>query len=287
MSYPKLSRGDRGADVERLQTLLNRVGAMLEADGIFGGGCQRGVIYVQALAQQPQTGVVSESLWHWLEAQPEPSMLLHTNGLAFIAMKETGGLNYYDQHTRLPHFPGEQSGITIGVGYDLRWQNEASFRALWSRHLSEEAINELAKDIGKKGSQPRVEVLQQMGIDVPFSAAWPVFVEHTIPDYYAQTKAIYPSMPRLPALCRSTLVSLVYNRGPRLGNSDRRKEMREIRDILIRADRSDSHVEKESILGLVADELLSMRRLWPHSAGLRKRREDEAALWHQGLEDWS
>ena len=64
MSYPELSRGDRGADVERLQTLLNRVGAMLEADGIFGGGCQRGVTYAQALAHANPIGIAASANRH-------------------------------------------------------------------------------------------------------------------------------------------------------------------------------------------------------------------------------
>ncbi|WP_370279611.1 peptidoglycan-binding protein [Pontibacterium sp.] len=287
MSYPELSRGDRGDEVERLQTLLNRVGAMLEADGIFGGGSQHGVKYAQSLAEQAQTGTADEALWRWLDAQPEPFPLLHPNGIAFIAQKETGGLSYYEQFTRWPHFPGERSGITIGVGYDLRFASEANFRALWGAHLPESVIAELSKDIGKKGSKARVQQLKEMGIEVPFSAAWPVFVSHTLPDYYAQTKAIYPSLPRLPELCRSALVSLVYNRGPSLKEVDeRRTEMRTIRDLLVEADRADSHAAKERVLAKVANELLAMRRLWPNSEGLRKRREAEAQLWLQGLERW-
>jgi len=287
MSYPELGRGDRGDEVERLQTLLNRIGAMLEADGIFGGGSQRGVTYAQSQAGQDPSGVADEALWRWLEVQPEPFRLLHPNGIAFIAQKETGGLSYYEKFTRWPHFPGEKSGITIGVGYDLRFANEANLRALWGAHLSETVIDELSKDIGKKGSKARVQQLKEMGIEIPFSAAWSVFVSHTLPDYYAQTKAIYPSLPRLPELCRSALVSLVYNRGPSLKAGDeRRTEMRKIRDILVEADRADTHEAKERMLANVADQLLAMRRLWPNSEGLRKRRAEEAQLWMQGLERW-
>lgn len=287
MSYPELGRGDRGDEVERLQTLLNRVGAMLEADGIFGGGSQRGVKYAQSQAGQAQSGVADETLWRWLEAQPEPFPLLHPNGIAFIAQKETGGLNYYEQFTRWPHFPGASSGITIGVGYDLRFASEANFRALWGAQLPESVLDELSNDIGKKGSEARVRQLKPMGVEVPFAAAWSVFVSHTLPDYYAQTKAIYPSLPRLPELCRSALVSLVYNRGPSLKEVDeRRAEMRVIRDILVEADRATSHVAKEQVLAKVEEQLLTMRRLWPNSEGLRKRREAEAQLWMQGLNRW-
>lgn len=287
MSYPELRRGDRGDEVERLQTLLNRVGAMLEADGIFGGGSQRGLRYAQSLAGLSETDVADDGIWRWLEAQPDPFQLLHTNGVAFIAQKETGGLNYYEKYTRWPHFPGAVSGITIGVGYDLRFASEANFRAIWGAVLPEVVMDELAKDIGQKGSEARAHELKAMAIDVPFSAAWKVFVSHTLPDYYAQTKAIYPSLPRLPELCRSALVSLVYNRGPSLKEADEgRLEMRAIRDILVTADRADSHEAKERELAKVADQLLAMRRLWPGNVGLKTRREAEAQLWLQGLARW-
>lgn len=287
MNYPELTQGDRGDGVERLQMLLNRVGAMLEADGVFGGGSLRGVKYAQLLAGQPPSGIVDAALWRWLEIQPEPFPLLHTNGVAFIAQEETGGLRYYEQHTRWPHFPGASSGVTIGVGYDLRFASEANFRALWGALLPEAAMDELSSDIGNKGSEARVQQLKQMGIEVPFAAAWSVFVSHTLPDYYAQTKAIYPSLPRLPELCRSALVSLVYNRGPSLRvTDDRRSEMREIRDILAEADRADNHASKVQVLAKVGDQLLAMRRLWESSAGLQKRRKAEAKLWQKGLDHW-
>ncbi len=63
MSYPELNRGNRGEDVIKLQTLLNRVGAMLIADGDFGSGTERGVRYAQDIANIPVTGSADDSLW--------------------------------------------------------------------------------------------------------------------------------------------------------------------------------------------------------------------------------
>ncbi|MEN6320401.1 MAG: peptidoglycan-binding protein [Syntrophaceae bacterium] len=286
MSNPTLQRGDKGEDVFRLQSLLNRVGAMLKVDGDFGLATDGGVRYAQDFANQPQTGIADSSLWDWLESKPEPFPKLDTNGVAFIALEETGGLDYYNNYTRWPHFPGEASGITIGVGYDLRWNSEEDFLATWGNYLSDIVLDELAKDIGKQGTKERVRELRQIGIEVPFKSAWPVFVEKTLPRYYNDSMTIYPSLERVPGLCSSVLVSIVFNRGTDLRGT-RRKEMRAIQTILARADQDGlEKSEIKAILAKVEDQIVSMKRLWVPSSGLSKRRQAEANLWRTGLEQW-
>ncbi len=283
MSYPELHRGDRGDDVKRLQSFLNRVGAMLVPDGDFGGGTERGVHYGQDCAGQRCTGTANQALWFWLESQPEPSPVLPTNGIAFIAREETGGLAYYNEVCRRPHYPGESSGVTIGVGYDLRFNSELDFRKLWRPHLPDSVLDELSKDIGRRGTKGRVIILKRLGIAIPFKAAWAVFIENTLPRFHAQTEAIYPSLPRLPELCRAVLVSIVYNRGSSL-NGSRRREMKEIRDILARADAIElDRLRRIEILTGVEDQILAMKRLWGPGSGLCKRRQAEANLWRNGL----
>lgn len=284
MSNPNLKRGDKGEAVYRLQSFLNRVGAMLIADGDFGLATDRGVRYAQDYANQPTTGVADFTLWTWLESRPEPFPSLDTNGVAFIALEETGGLGYYDQFSRWPHFPGEQSGITIGVGYDLKWNSEADFIATWGPHLPDAVMVELARDIGRRGTKTRARELRQLGVEIPFKYAWSVFVEKTLPRFYADSEAIYPSLERLTGLCRSVLVSIVFNRGNDL-RGGRRREMREIQTILARADEAGlDHERVKSILAEVEDQIVSMKRLWDPASGLIKRRQAEANLWRKGLE---
>ncbi|VBB42613.1 conserved hypothetical protein [uncultured Desulfatiglans sp.] len=284
MPNPDLKRGDKGEAVYRLQSFLNRVGAMLIADGDFGLATQRGVRYAQDYAGQPVSGIAGLTLWTWLESRPEPFPKLDTNGLAFIALEETGGLAYYDLYTRWPHYPGEQSGITIGVGYDLKWNTEADFIASWGSHLSDAVLAELARDIGRRGTKTRARELRHLGVEIPFKYAWSVFIEKTLPRFYADCEGIYPSLERLPALCRSVLVSLVFNRGTDLRGA-RRREMKEIQTILARADEAVADIQQvQSILGEVEDQIVSMKRLWDPSSGLIKRRQAEANLWRKGLE---
>jgi hypothetical protein len=286
MVHQNLHRGDKGEDVFRLQSFLNRVGAMLYADGDFGLSTEIGVRYAQDFANQPITGVADFLLWDWLESKPEPFPKLDTNGVAFIALEETGGLDYYHKNTQWPHFPGEASGITIGVGYDLRWNSKEDFLATWGNYLSDMVIAELVNDIGKQGTQTRVRELRQLGIEVPFKCAWPVFVEKTLPRFYEESRAIYPSLDRLPGLCRSVLVSIVFNRGNDLGG-DRRKEMRAIQTILTQADQTGLNKSQiKLLLAEVEDQIVSMKRLWDASSGVFKRRQAEANLWRTGLERW-
>lgn len=286
MNHRELNRGDKGQDVVHLQTLLNRIGAMLVPDGDFGGGTERAVRYAQEIADQSVTGSADEELWIWLYSYPEPYPPLATNGVALIAREETGGIHYYNAVTRWPHFPGEQSGITIGVGYDLRFNSEADFRDLWSPHLPPETMEELSEDIGKSGTKKRANELKRIGIEIPFQAAWAVFIQKTLPRFFELTRAIYPSLPRLPDLCRSVLVSIVFNRGNSL-NGSRRSEMREIGKIIAKADDPTLHkAKRRMILMDVEDQIVSMQRLWSLGSGLRKRRQTEANLWRTGLNEW-
>lgn len=283
MTFPTLKRGDNGKEVKKLQTALNKVGAMLTPDGDFGPATRRGVLFAQDVAGHELTGIAEPLLWSWLLAVPEPYDNLHVNGVAFITREETGGLQYYDMVTRWPHYPGHSSGITIGVGYDLRFNTEANLRKLWGEYLPVAHIDELAKDVGVKGSKARANELKAMGIEIPFKFAWPVFINLTLPRFYHNAELIYPTINRLPDLCRSVLVSIVFNRGSSLSGS-RRKEMKEIQQILSRADSPGlGKAEKIEILMGVEDQILAMKRLWAPGSGLIKRRQAEANLWREGL----
>ncbi|HET8903636.1 MAG TPA: patatin-like phospholipase family protein [Saccharospirillum sp.] len=280
----KLQRGASGEAVVQLQSLMNRAGTMLVLDGDFGPGTERAVTHCQSWAGQPQSGVVDEALWEWLAALPEPFPPLPTEGVAFIAREETGGLAYYQDHTRWPHYPGEASGITIGMGYDLRMNTLADFKRDWASVLPKPVFKVLALDIGKAGTKKRAKALKEVGIDIPFNQAWQVFTATTLPRYYDLTLSIYPSLDRLPPLCRAVLVSIVFNRGASL-RGDSRREMKTIQTLLEQADQALPDTQRwKAILTGVEDQIVAMKRLWGTGSGLVKRRQAEANLWRQGLE---
>ncbi len=284
MKYPTLKRGSRGKNVSLLQSKLNKVGGMLLPDGDFGGGTERAVAYAQEFAGLSVSGTADSALWQWLDKQAEPFPQLDTDGVAFIAKEETGGLAYYNQITQWPHFPGHESGITIGVGYDLRFNSTRDFKATWRNYISPKFIKELSADIGKKGSKTRAAQLKKQGISIPFSAAWSVLIELTLPRYYELTESVYPSLASLPPQCRSALVSIVFNRGSDT-RKPKRKEMKAIQSILEQASTSGvKATQRKLILKEVEDQIISMKRLWPAGSGLLKRRDGEATLWRKGLD---
>lgn len=266
---PVLQRGANGVEVQILQHRLNRIGALLDCDGEFGAGTEAAVKEAQQLAGLPVTGIADAATWHWLEALPEPSDRIPVEAVTFIVSEEVGGRRFYERHVAMPHFPGAASGVTIGVGYDLRFQEAAAFEADWHGILTPAQMAALHPHLGKPGSPAACRALADLRI--PFSAAWQVFVKRALPRAVEQTERCYGALDPLPPLCRGVLVSLVYNRGTDLSGNSRR-EMRAIQQHLAAGLRE-----------AVAGEIESMKRLWPDSAGLRKRRDREAEMWRRGL----
>ncbi|MEQ9639111.1 MAG: hypothetical protein RIM84_03735 [Alphaproteobacteria bacterium] len=259
-------------ELRRVQALLNKVGGLLETDGLTGRNTRRAIREARALAGLPAGELADDALIDWLEAQPDPSPELPTDGVTFIASEEVGGRDFYERHAARPIWPGGASGITIGVGYDLRFSADI-FEADWAPRLPAATARALRPWLGEHGSKAGADRLKS--IRIPWTTAWQVFIGRSLPQFVGHTARAYPMLADLPGMCRAVLVSLVFNRGPGLEDmpgSDRRAEMRAIRDLL-RAGKADQ----------VPDQLLSMRRLWPLARGLRVRREREAALWAEGL----
>lgn len=260
------------AEIEHLQRALNKTGGLLEVDGVLGQATRQAIRDARALAGLPPGEEADSALLGWLNSLAAPCPQLPTEGVTFIAREEAGGRDYFETHTAFPHWPGEFSGITIGIGYDLRFSGN-TFERDWSDKLGQRELLALRDHLGVPGSADAASELAW--IRIPWSTAWQVFVSHTLPLQIETTARTYDTLDRLPGLCRSVLVSLVFNRGPSVSDdpgSDRRAEMRRIRDLLAVGRTAE-----------VADQILAMRRLWPNSRGLRERREREAELWREGL----
>ena len=270
MTRPTLERPSKDPAVEDLQRLLNRVGALLEVDGDFGPATERAVRDAQAEAGLPETGIADQATWDWLEARPEPSPDLPTEAVTFIVREEVGSRAFYERHTAMPHFPGVDSGVTIGIGYDLRFQAPEDFERDWALELTAEQMDLLRPHLGRKGSQEAVNAL--MAIRIPFRSALRVFCKASLPRAVEDTRRTYTGFDSLPPLCRGALVSLVYNRGAKL-DGERRREMAAIKE----------HIENGEF-DRVAAEFEAMKRLWPNAEGLRTRRDKEADLWRKGFE---
>ncbi len=156
MIFP-VGRGSAGPNVALIQDRLNRLGALLTADGQFGAGTEEAVRDARARLNLPSDQpTVDAVLWAALDALPEPSPLLPTRGVVFIAMEEIGSRRSYDQTYRRPSWPGGESGITIGIGYDLRFASLAAFQTDWQAGLSAESSAALLPWLGKRATVGRM-----------------------------------------------------------------------------------------------------------------------------------
>lgn len=195
-------------------------------------------------------------------------MNLSPKGIKAIVAWETGGEAEYDRN---PEWPGEQSGITIGIGWDLGHTSATDTSRAWSQHLDSNTIAALVGVSGRKGKDAQVILPHVRHLVIPWDAAMAVFEEVTIPTWFLRTLRIYPQVGEIHGDCAAALVSLVFNRGASL-TGDRRKEMLRIQELL-----------RVGELDKIPEQFRDMKRLWPDSRGLRRRRDEEATLFEQGL----
>ena len=211
--------------------------------------------------------MLDRATWTTLLAIPEPCPGIDIRAVSFIAQEEVSSPELYREQYAWPNWPGGQSGVTIGIGYDLRFV--ASLQSDWGGQLDEGSLSLLNAWVGRPGSDEAIAALAD--IAVSWQAAWSVFTSRTLPSVLTQSRGAFPGMDRLPPLSAGALVSLVYNRGPGMAGPSR-LEMREIRDALAAGQPAE-----------VPACIRAMVRLWPNSRDLRDRRKREADLFEQGL----
>jgi GH24 family phage-related lysozyme (muramidase) len=166
------------------------------------------------------------------------------------------------------NWPGGDSGITLGIGYDLGYVTVDQFESDWGPCLPVDPLKRLRDAVGKRGIAARNRAAQFQDIKIKRKDAETVFVERNLPLYAFKTELAFPGITELPADAQGALVSLVFNRGTSM-EGDRRSEMRAIRDAVTRRDLQE-----------ISDQLRSMKRLWVNKGldGLLQRRDEEAEL---------
>jgi peptidoglycan hydrolase-like protein with peptidoglycan-binding domain len=266
-----LKRGDSGDVVKDLQRALNKLGSLLLVDGDFGSGTEAAVTDARVALGRPGPPQADDDLQNALAGLPELSPELTAPGVTFIGREEVESPIEYRQRFRHPVWPTVNSGITIGIGYDLRFVDEGKLRADWGDVLPADTIAQLVPVLGRPGSD---ELLARVAdVDVTLPAAITVFLNRMMPEYVANTRLAYPKLGNLPPARRTALISLVFNRGNSL-EGDRRREMKRIRELL---DTSD--------FDAVPGQFEAMKRLWDpvKERGLIERRQREATLWRDGF----
>jgi len=190
-----------------------------------------------------------------------------------------GGENYYNKFLKSPAWPGEQSGVTIGVGYDLGYVNKTEFTNDW-KDLNQKDFDRLYKVVGIKGIAAKNLIKGLRDISIPWELSLKVFNNKTVTKFYNLTKQTFPNFDNLPEDAKGGLVSLVFNRGAAL-EGDRRREMKLIRDGMKLTSTFD-----QKALSFIANQIRNMKRIWIGGSiekGMSRRRDAEAKLIEDSL----
>jgi len=249
----KVPGKDLGTHIKAIQTALG-----VTADGIIG---PVSLSRIEALIS-PQLPKVPAGA----------SLCVSTKGLDMIVNFEVTSEAVYDKKYQSPIWPQGQSGLTIGIGYDLGYNTKAQVAAAWNTQVSAGDLALLQGVAGKTGTTAQAALSQVKSVKIPFASAIAVFYHSTLPAFAAKVKKIYPGVEKLPPDAQAALLSLVYNRGDLIDNSDRRREMKNIVPLVAAGD-----------LAGIAAQLRSMKRLWDpvKQKGLINRREAEAQMVEQ------
>jgi len=190
-----------------------------------------------------------------------------------------GGESYYNKFLKSPTWPGEQSGITIGIGYDCGYVNKSEFTNDW-KDLPQKDFDRLYKVVGTKGISAKDLAKGFKDINIPWDLALKVFTNKTVTKFWNLTKDTFPNFNNLPEDAKGGLVSLVFNRGNAL-EGDRRREMKLIRDGMQLVS-----VYDQKALTFIANQIRNMKRIWVGGGiekGMNRRRDAEAKLIENSL----
>ncbi len=214
----------------------------------------------------------------------------------FIAAWEVAGGDekaIRSRYNPLPHWPKGYSGLTVGMGYDLKYQTQEGFKKDWGGHLTPEQLDKLddyvpsitakGKKVPPKKKANKAAVVATKDIDIQYKAAVKVYEDVTIPKFEAKVEKIFPGYGQMDPYSQAVILSVVYNRGDSMGKkkSLRRKHFMQIREAVVKKD-----------VKAIAAAVRAMKVEHTNKAnkkGLHNRRDGEANYLeqnYQAAQDW-
>lgn len=200
-------------------------------------------------------------------------MKISQRAFDLIIREEVSSQEFYERKYRHPIWPGVQSGVTIGIGYDVGHHTREQVRADWGGRLPAHMVEALQTACGVTGKAAKPLAQSLQAVDVPWSAAIAVFRDVDVPKWTGIVERALPNTDKLHGDSLGALVSLTYNRGASFNkDGDRYNEMRAIK----------AHMTNKQFAH-IPSELRAMKRIWPDVRGLQDRRGREAVLFERGL----
>ncbi|MFN4246567.1 MAG: hypothetical protein ACK4EY_02525 [Flavipsychrobacter sp.] len=201
------------------------------------------------------------------------SLTISKKAFDFIIDSEISSKFKYNRNYKFPTWAGGYSGVTIGIGFDCGYCSKIYFYSVWSEYLKEKELIALSATCGIKGAKCKALIPALKHIEIPYETAVTKFYDTVLPACARDVKRTYPGVEKLPPDTQGAILSLVYNRGYLINDTDRRKEMKALKPIIAAGD-----------LPGIAAQLRSMKRLWDSKKqkGLITRRENEALLAENG-----
>jgi GH24 family phage-related lysozyme (muramidase) len=201
---------------------------------------------------------------------------ISVNAQNLIILFEVTSAALYNRKFQTPVWPKGDSGVTIGIGYDLGYIRPEWLQEDWGHFLSAATLKALMPACGLRHGEADAYCKSHPDVVVSWSAAHAQFQQILLPRFIAETLIHLPQASCLSNDSLGALVSLVYNRGASFTTpGPRYLEMREIRTAALQAD-------WQSVPGLIE----GMQHLWadkPSLRGLMLRRRMEAAQFRSGL----
>ena len=111
-------------------------------------------------------------------------------GLNQIVQFEISSEAFYNQRLSNPTYPGGSSGVTVGIGYDLGYNTQATIKSDWQNQISDKDLTRLLEAAGKKGKDAKDLIPGLIQVKVPLAAAKQVFYKSTLPRYEEYTASL-------------------------------------------------------------------------------------------------
>ncbi len=203
-------------------------------------------------------------------------MKISNKAVDYIISAEVISPDYYEKHFSHPIWPKGESGITIGIGYDLGYNSKDEIALDWAA-LPPTDLTILQTVAGIRGDKCVAVLPDVKSVDIPFSVAKDVFTKSSLSKYAASALKIYPGLDKLLPDAIGGIVSMVYNRGASIIGT-RRVQMKNIVPLVAAMDYSG-----------IAAQIEASKILWQGKGldGLLTRRDKEASLVRSAIHGYA